>query len=312
MNYRSFQITPKRIIFISLIGIVLILLVIKASWYSREGLDTILDTLKSQGIDTIPKKLDKANLIKENLYRNFLKLDDPQAKIALRTAIIENKFKLTKEGQDKLLALVNNLENMKNAWRIEADDIFNKKIAPIEARIKSGEQISPDTEKEVDSYIVQAVTFDTKVFNEMSSEYIAKYMAIMKDYKMPEGYVEPSSQVTDTTPTVPEPATESTLNKTNQLNVEDAAPNYPSYKYKGCWSSGNDTQYPILKKMVVSNISNMDDCVGKISQVGLPSVAYDGKSLCFGGDNSYSEYNSTNCESTYGQGKSWLVYSKNN
>ena len=108
MNYRSFQITPKHIIFISLIGIVLILLVIKASWYSHEGLDTILDTLKRQGIDTIPKKLAQANLIKENLYRNQLKPDDPQANINLKTAIIENKLnsgKLTKEGRDKLLAL---------------------------------------------------------------------------------------------------------------------------------------------------------------------------------------------------------------
>ena len=326
MNYRSFQITPKHIIFISLIGIVLILLIIKASWSSKEGMTS----------------LERISILQKDISTKLQPTDVTKLKEDIDSG--KTFFKISKEGEDKLLQLVTENNDKKNELKIRAEDILNKitKLQQVisqnnwginnltgtrtasgksaEERISDYKIIISKSENEITSYLDEYTNLENTYQSWVKNEFLPRQTTIMKDYKMPTGQVtspQQPQQVTDTTttptvPTVPEPATESTLNKTNQLNVEDAAPNYPSYKYKGCWSYGNDTQYPILSKMVVSNISNMDDCVGKISQVGLPSVAYDGKSLCFGGDNSYSEYNSTNCESTYGQGKSWLVYSKNN
>lgn len=147
-----------------------------------------------------------------------------------------------------------------------------------------------------------------------NSEYLPKLQSITKDYKKPNGYVEPPPpQVENTISTVqahtPEPAPEYVMNKTY---IQDAAPDYPNYTFEGCWASGNNTQYPILKKMVIHNVFNMNDCVKNISQAGLQSAAYNGKNLCVGGGPEYAEYTSSKCDDTYTKGKSWLVYSKNN
>jgi len=94
--------------------------------------------------------------------------------------------------------------------------------------------------------------------------------------------------------------------------IQNAAPNYPNYKYKGCWIHNNDASYHILSGMGTNNIPNMNACVSKISEKGFHSAAYDGKSLCLGGGAEYSIKNNTkvNCDTTYSKGKSWLVYSK--
>ena len=94
-----------------------------------------------------------------------------------------------------------------------------------------------------------------------------------------------------------------------ETSLENVAPNYPNYKFKGCWTYGNDTAYPILTKTIAQNVTSMDDCVGKASNLGLSSAAYDGSNLCFGGGSEYSTNNRAKCKHTYPKGKSWLVYS---
>ena len=94
-----------------------------------------------------------------------------------------------------------------------------------------------------------------------------------------------------------------------KVTPENAAPNYPNYKFKGCWTYGNDTAYPILTKTIAQNVTSMDDCVGKASNLGLSSAAYDGSNICFGGGSEYSTNTPVKCKHTYHKGKSWLVYS---
>jgi hypothetical protein len=94
-------------------------------------------------------------------------------------------------------------------------------------------------------------------------------------------------------------------------SIENAAPRYPLYKFKGCWTYGHDVTYPVLdSRMVFANVKNMEECVGKNSLLGVPTAAYDGKNICMGGMFDYKTKTSAKCVDTYPNGKSWLVYSK--
>ena len=356
--YMSFKITPKHTIFIILIGIFLILWVIKASWSYKEGLDSLSRLYTA--------KKDIANLPQVNIK-------DLKAKMAAgKTA-----YTLTKEGEDKLIALFIENEDKKKELKLRAEEIFNKiltlqkdiasyrwNIGSIQGaldtntvyktasekntakqKLEDTKRNSSKAETDIDVYLDEYSDLDNKYKSWVKDEYSTKFQAILKDYKRPEADViaptgssqvsdnppivsnqvsdnlpivsnqvsdNPpivSNQVSDNPPIVPEPATENMLKKPY---IQDSAPDYPNYTFKGCWSSGNNTMYPILNKMVIPNVFNMNDCVKSISRAGLQSAAYDGKNLCFGGGSNYTEYTSSKCDDTYTKGKSWLVYSKNN
>jgi hypothetical protein len=332
MNYKSIQITPKRIIFISLIGIVLILLVIKASWSSDEGIEVynksqIDPLIKSIDMDRIEQELngDKYNVTKQgkekikefvievNKWRKDVKIKITELRNAI--SILQKNVANNTASVEREQTALNSYNNKFKNSNFQQTGIIRVQISGASKRLSLFKQTLSRSQTALDSKIIEYNTMVDSILKKSQDE---KNQAdkIILDYKKPEGYVEPSivkNQATISQSSVPAPATEATLNKTNQLNysIQDAAPTYPDYKYKGCWSSGNDTQYPILTKMVVSNIFNMDDCVGKISQAGLKSVAYDGKNICTGGGEEYSEYTHAKCDSTHSQGKSWLVYSKN-
>jgi hypothetical protein len=91
--------------------------------------------------------------------------------------------------------------------------------------------------------------------------------------------------------------------------IMQPVPGYEKYKFKGCWMIGNDTAYPVLSKMAVSGVSNVSDCAKRVSNLNLSTLAYDGKGMCEGGDTEYQTKTPAECYNTYGQGKSWAVYS---
>jgi hypothetical protein len=91
--------------------------------------------------------------------------------------------------------------------------------------------------------------------------------------------------------------------------IIQAVPGYEKYKFKGCWTIGNDTAYPVLNKMAVCGVPNVSDCAKRASNINLSTIAYDGKGQCEAGDLEYQSKTSTECYNTYGQGKSWAVYS---
>lgn len=93
-------------------------------------------------------------------------------------------------------------------------------------------------------------------------------------------------------------------------SIENAAPHYPLYKFKGCWTYGHDVAYPVVNRLVFGNVKTMNECVGKSSNLGMPTAAYDGKNICMGGMFDYKSKTSAKCVDTYPNGKSWLVYSK--
>lgn len=96
---------------------------------------------------------------------------------------------------------------------------------------------------------------------------------------------------------------------TNTESIPDAAPNFPNYKFKGCWTTGHDTSFPVLTDMYLTDIKSMDECVKRASQMGLSNVGYDGKGKCIAGKQDYTKSTSTQCYNTYKLDKSWLVYS---
>ncbi len=91
--------------------------------------------------------------------------------------------------------------------------------------------------------------------------------------------------------------------------VMQPVPGYEKYKFKGCWSVGNDTAYPVLNKMAVCGVPNISDCAKRATNLNLATMAYDGKGMCQAGDLEYQTKTPTECYNTYGQGKSWSVYS---
>ena len=91
--------------------------------------------------------------------------------------------------------------------------------------------------------------------------------------------------------------------------VMQPVPGYEKYKFKGCWSVGNDTAYPVLNKMAVCGVPNISDCAKRATNLNLSTMAYDGKGMCQAGDLEYQTKTPTECYNTYGQGKSWSVYS---
>ena len=94
-------------------------------------------------------------------------------------------------------------------------------------------------------------------------------------------------------------------------SIENAAPHYPLYKFKGCWTHGHDIAYPILdSRLVFGNVKNMEECVERNSKLGMPTAAYDGTNICMGGMFDYKPKTAAKCVNTYPNGKSWLVYSK--
>ncbi len=96
---------------------------------------------------------------------------------------------------------------------------------------------------------------------------------------------------------------------TNTESIPEAAPNFPNYKFKGCWTTGHDTSFPVLTDMYLTDIKSMDECVKRASQMGLSNVGYDGKGKCIAGKQDYTTSTSTQCYNTYKLDKSWLVYS---
>ena len=187
-----------------------------------------------------------------------------------------------------------------------------------------------NAKKNNDASTVKALTDkqnnSTVLYDKYAKEYVSELQKFNDNIALilknpPKNKFEPSydvepgpAPVIDIPPTIiieepvvqPAAATENTLRNTTGDNktyiedyaIQDAAPNYPNYKYRGCWTYGHDTSYPILSKMVVNKIPNMNECVGRVSQQGLKTAAYDGKNLCFGGGSEYSTNTSVNCEQT--------------
>jgi len=89
-------------------------------------------------------------------------------------------------------------------------------------------------------------------------------------------------------------------------------PGFPEYQFKGCWTKGNDTTYPILNAMAVPKVDTIEQCAEKAKALNLSTIAYDGSStgMCFGGESEYKNTTTAQCYNTYKLGKSFAVYSK--
>ena len=87
---------------------------------------------------------------------------------------------------------------------------------------------------------------------------------------------------------------------------------FTEYQFKGCWTKGNDTTYPILNAMAVSKVDTIEQCAEKAKALNLSTIAYDGSStgMCFGGESEYKNTTTAQCYNTYKLGKSFAVYSK--
>jgi hypothetical protein len=327
MNYKSFKITKKHILIITLIGLLFLVFLLKAMWYSSEGVEMLED------------KINKIDNIRKSLNTSPAPIDALEAVTTIQIKRDYDGKVLTPEGQKKLRELLIDSENKKKEFKIQADDIYNKitkslKVFETDTSYVNTEQKAIDSynnklkitapnqqfiikaqmsgatnrlavaknklstsEKELDSNISDYINLKNTMNEWVMNTYQPNIDAIVRN---------------DTIQPVTAPAQDDTLRKPEEstYSIQEAAPNYPEYKFKGCWTYGNDTQYPILNKMVASNIPNMSDCVRKVSQIGLQSAAYDGKNLCIGGGSEYTQTTPINCDNTYTKDKSWLVYSK--
>jgi len=159
--------------------------------------------------------------------------------------------------------------------------------------------------------------FDT--YQQETQDFYQKIRSMFATNPPPTSTTTSTPPPTSTTTSTPEPATPPTAspnnpvgvweNPRNEYLIQNAAPNYPNYKFKGCWRYGQNQSHAVLNKMVSTKIPTMDECVHRVSKQGLHSAAYDGSGICFGGGSEYATYTPVNCETTYDKGKSWLVYS---
>ncbi len=265
------------------IGLVLsILAIYMGSVDSVEGLTTMYD-LKSQGVPKLPANNKSTHLKRtydalSSMRLRLIKSNDEYIKISLGD--------LRKAKAQKKAALVKQLE---------------AKLAELKKDINSGLNV-----------------YDTG---------LTQYKADLKTVKNGGTLVQdaprgsPPSGQTYVPPPVPPPPPPArappSLSGTTYVpppapgsNITNAAPHYPKYKYKGCWTHGHDTTYPIVNQMLFKDTPNMNNCVKKISELGLSVAAYDGNGICMGGDKEYQTQTSTDCSGTYPKKKSWLVYSK--
>ena len=213
MNYKLFKITPKYTIFISLIGVLLLIFLLKVSW-------------SSEGIGMFDDKIEKINTNKMYFDRWLTPTN-----MDVVEKDISNSM-LTKEGEDKLRALVIENDNMKDEFKIHADELFNtitnlqqvvetdtkssngyeKSIQDYEAKLKKeptkagvivtqintlqsklgfAKEKQSKSEKELDTKIAEYNEIYNSFDNKLNS-YFVKYTAIIKDYQKPYGvYVPP-------------------------------------------------------------------------------------------------------------------------
>jgi len=296
MNYRSFKITTKYILFITLIIVLVLMIVLKV-------------TKVTEGIVLVGKK---AMIDMETVTRGLQSIDG-----AKMIADLKSENKITMDGINQISTVLEQLDTLRFrylGYLSAGKSSIDKYTEQINELTKKGNNpselatLNTNRDQTVDRY--NAIYED---YIKQSSTLTAKIREIMMnnikkngdEVKLPT----PAEKSTNQTLKTLQPL----VNKPKMLDiVQDAAPNYPDYKFKGCWASGNNTEYPILTQMVIPNVFNMNDCVQSISRAGLQTAAYDGKNLCLGGGPEYAEYTSYKCEDTYKKGNSWLVYSKSN